>query len=435
VKITEEQAAARVRAVLGRPARDALEATIALEAWGGLTPRTALRLAPHAVASGTEPANSVRLQVPSGGATRQSYREVLGLIATLLATTAWVAPMAGALGSDATVAAWQIALPISIGLQWLLRRRHLTGADGIGRLRADQPVLVSMALLAVTVLAWLLVAPASALPGALMVTWVGGLLIVVRGWGIPYALALLAAIWALEAGLPLVTDIILVVSVTAFGVTAALLTSPPASGRPTPWRRSLPAGAIGGLTALLIIIDPAVEWSSMRPFPVFALVPALLGTLWAGTHLNRIWTVLVSSLASTSLVQRSTSGNRRVFTGIVLGAVGRLLLGTTLASFAVFLVMQGANTNEGELIRLLIGLGAFGVVGFLAALLESFSMVRAGLVLAVAALAAAAFSLSGLVSAPQGSTLVVAAAAAVIVSLVPLRSLVRNPDRTLATMI
>ncbi|MFP5345989.1 MAG: hypothetical protein ACLGIA_03030 [Actinomycetes bacterium] len=232
MRITEEQAAARVRAGLGRPPRDALEASVVLEAWGGLVPRAALRLAPHAMRRGPHGTTTPRISSSTGEVSNVSSREVLGLVVTLLATTAWAAPLADSLGPDAIGRGWRVALPISIGVQWLLRRRHLTDPDGVGRLREDRLTVAVGAALVVAVLVALLVSPALALPGALVVTWVGGLLVVVRGWGVPYGLALFLATWGLRVGLPAVQQMVLVVLLTAVLVAAALLTSPSPSSPP-----------------------------------------------------------------------------------------------------------------------------------------------------------------------------------------------------------
>ncbi len=403
-----------------------------LEAWGGLTARAALRLiSPAALGAGHRTPHD--LDRPTGSLNKVSKLEVIGLIATLLATTAWVAPLASALGPESTARAWKIALPVSIGLQWLLRRRYLTGAGGIGRLRQDRGVLAIGAAGVLVVLAALALNPDVALPGALVVTWVGGLVVVVRGWGVAYGAALVIAMAGLLLGIDVVVDIALVVVLTAVAVTAALLTSPLRKERPTPWRRSLPSALIGALLGTLIIIDPSVEWSSTRPFPVIALVPALLGTLWAGHHLDRIWTILLSALASTQLRDRTSRRNWRVFASIVLGAVGRLVLGTGVASAVTFLVLRGDATNETQLLRLLLGLGAFGLVGFLASLLEGFSRLGGALLTVGAALTSAALVVNG-PAFLAGQALLVAAVVALLAALVPVVRLVRQPDRTLATL-
>ncbi|WP_345714330.1 hypothetical protein, partial [Kineococcus glutinatus] len=316
-----------------------------------------------------------------------------------------MAPLAAALGDETTGRAWKLALPLSLGLQWLLRRRYLTDAEGIGRLRADGPVLRAGALACVAVPVLLCVAPERALPAALLVTWVGGLVVVVRGWGVPYALGLLAATGAMSLGVPVVVDVLLVVVFTEVAVVAAVLTSAPSASEPTPWRRSLAAGALGGASALLITLDPTVVWSSSSPFPVVALVPSLVGSLWAGHHLNRIWTVLLEALASTRLAERGARRNWRVFGGIVAGAFARLLLGTALASALAWAALRGMTTDTWGLVALLLGLGCYGVVGFLASLLESFSRLWGAAAVTAAALAASWLVVGGTTGGVLGSAL------------------------------
>lgn len=437
MRITADQAAARVRAGLGRPPQDALEATVVLEAFGGLGSRTALALAPGAVDGAAAPAEGVASRSAPGDVSTASTREVLGLVATLLATTAWVAPLAAALGGGPTDRAWKIALPVSFFLQWLLRRRHLDGPHGLGRVRADRPVLAVLALACLAVPALLLLDPVVALPAALVVTWVGGLLVVIRGWGLPYAASLLLATWALHLGVPVVVDIALVVALTGVALAAALLTSRPDRARPTPWPRSLATACIGGGTGLLIISDPAVEWSSGEPFPVVALVPSLLAGLWAGRHLNRIWTVLLDALASTRLTGRLDGPTWRVFAGIVLGALARLVAATAVLSLAAAALLADTPARQSELLYLLGGLGAFGLVNFLAVLLESFARVRSAALVVGAALAAAAtvvLAPAGLLPA-QLAPLPAAALAAGLAAVVPVVRLVRRPSRTLATLL
>lgn len=434
MKITTEQSAARVRAGLGRPPQDALESTVVLEAFGGLVSPTALRMARGTVDRSKPRPAAVVSRRSLGEVTPFSLREVLGLVATLLATTTWVGPLTDALGDSATARAWKIALPVSLFLQWMLRRRHLNGPQGLGLLRADHRVLAVMGVAVVGVCAGLVLQPVLVLPAALILTWVGGLLIVIRGWGIPYAACLLVATLAIGIGVPVVLDIIAVVLLTAGALGAALWTTPATTARPATWRRSLAAAAVGGTTGLLIVLEPAAEWSSGAPFPVFALVPSLLASAWAGHHLNRIWTVLLGALASTSLLDRDARPTWRVFAGIVLGAVSRLLLGTALLS-AVSLLLAPEKTQS-LLFRLLVGLGAFGVVNFVAALLESFSRVGSAMLVAasalVASLAGIAVPLAWLASA---SPLVLAALVAGLVAVVPIIRLVRQPDRTIATLI
>ncbi|WP_369070215.1 hypothetical protein [Kineococcus terrestris] len=443
MRITADQAGARVLAGLGRHPQDALEAAVVLEAWGGLTARTSLPLASGAVrgapaaGEGAPPRRVRPVRRERDGDDPRRTREVLGLLATLLATTAWFAPLSEALGRDVAARSWALALPLALGAQWALRRRHLSTPGGLGRLRRDRPLVVTGALLALLVPPGLLVAPELALPGALLVTWVGGMVVVVRGWGLPYAGALVLATAAAAAGVPAVLDVLAVVLVTAAAVVAAVGTLPVPKEGPVPWGRSLLAGALGAGTALLVVLDPAVEWSGQQPFPVVALLPSLLGGLAASRRLDSVWTVLVAALAVTTVQERAAARPRlaRVFARIVAGATARLLLVAAVCSALLLAVLQalpGPGAPVRELVPLLAGLAAFGLVGFLAGLLETFTRaVGAVLVVAAALAGSSAAALTGLVDVVPG--LLVAAAAASAAALVPLARLVRHPDRTLAT--
>ncbi|WP_432499198.1 hypothetical protein [Kineococcus gypseus] len=357
-------------------------------------------------------------------------RELLGLVAALLATTAWVGPLAAEFGAGTTERAWKLALPVSFALQWLLRRRWLTDADGLGRLRAERGPARVVAALSLLVPFAVLLAPERSLAAALVVTWVGGLVVVVRGWGVPYALALAVAAASVRAGLPVHVDVLAVVLLTQAAVVAAVLTRPPSARPPTPWRRSLPAAGVGAGTALLVVLDPSVGWTSSAAFPVVALVPSLLGSIWANRHLDRVWTVLLDALASTSLHEHARSRAGDVFGRIVAGAFARLLLLTTACSLVLGALLRLGGAGAGDVAGLLLGLGAFGVVGFLVGLLESYSRLAAAGAVVAGALAAQA--LAGGTPVPS---LAVAALVATAVAVPPLLRLVRQPARTLATLV
>ncbi|WP_432572589.1 hypothetical protein [Kineococcus sp. SYSU DK005] len=459
MRITEGQAAARVRAALGREPQDALESAVVLEAWGGLVPRVAMPLARSGTAAvrAAGPTGSAGIAGPAGSAqepgepgdpapaeepavrrqrevTPSDPRELLGLVAALLATTAWVGPLSAEFGTATTELAWKLALPVSFALQWLVRRRWLTDADGLGRLRAERGPVLAVGAASLLVPLGVLLAPAHALAAALVVTWVGSLVAVVRGWGVPYALALVLASAAVHAGLPVRWDVLAVVLLTQGTVAAALLTTAPSVRPPTPWRRSLPAAAVGAGTALLVVLDPSVGWASSASFPVVALVPSLLGSIWANRHLDRVWTVLLDVLASTRLREHARSRAAGVFGAIVAGAFARLLLVTAAASLVLGALLHRGGAPTSGVAGLLLGLGCFGVVGFLAGLLESYSRLVAAGAVVLAALAGEVLAASGAAGA-QVPPLAVAALAATAAAVPPLVRLVRQPARTLATML
>ena len=89
--------------------------------------------------------------------------------------------------------AWRLALPVSLGAQWLLRRRYLSGADGLGRLRREPWIaLPGLAMLG----AMAFVRPGGLLAVSLTTIWVGGFILTRRGWGPLFGLALiLVMIW------------------------------------------------------------------------------------------------------------------------------------------------------------------------------------------------------------------------------------------------
>ncbi|WP_432488959.1 hypothetical protein [Kineococcus sp. SYSU DK018] len=437
MRITEGQAAARVHAALGREPQDALESAVVLEAWGGLVPRVAMPLARGTAGTAARRARATATAAPvkrPREVTPSDPRELLGLVAALLATTAWVAPLAVEFGTAVTEGAWKLALPVSFALQWLVRRRWLTDADGLGRLRAERGLLTAAGAVSALVPLGVLLAPERSLAAALLVTWVGSLVVVVRGWGVQYALGLVLAVAAVHAGLPVRADVLAVVLLTQAAVVAALLTTPRSSSPPTPWGRSLPAGAVGGATALLVVLDPSVGWASASAFPVVALVPSLLGSIWANRHLDRVWTVLLDVLASTRLREHARSRAAEVFGGIVAGAFARLLLLTTASSLVLGAVLHADGADPAAVTALLLGLGCFGVVGFLAGVLESYS--RLGSAGAVVGVALAAEVLAGAGVLGDAVLPLAAAAVAATATAVPaVVRLVRQPARTLATML
>ncbi|MFP5347588.1 MAG: hypothetical protein ACLGIA_11250 [Actinomycetes bacterium] len=429
------QASARVQAALGRPPQDALEASVALEAWGGLVPAAALAVAGGTVLRHTggrgQPLR--RLATEDEGSSA-AVREVIGLVVTLLATTAWAGPLSAAFGRDAVATGWQVALPVTLALQWLVRRRYLTGGSvGLARLRGDRPVLAVASMLLLGLPVALVLGPDTALAGVLVLTWVAGMLLTVRRWGLGFAGWLVLSTVCLHAGLPAAGFLLISSVVTGALLALAVVTSSARSAPPTAWARSGVAALCGGIVAVLIVADPTVAWSGPGPFPVLALAPSLLAGVWASRHLNGVWTVLVSALSATGVLAAAAVPSR-LFGRLVAGALGRLVLGTAALSWGAFAVLDDGSVAAGSVARLLVGLGAFGVVSFVVAVLESFRRTVAALAVAASSVLSAGLAVAG-PALVAGWSLPVGALVALLVATPSLVAMVRRPERTLATLL
>lgn len=428
--LTEAQALELVAGQLGRAAQDPLEIAVVLEAWGGVAPELSLPLAiaiaPQAIVleSGTERAATI------APADRSMALGDVGFVIGVLFVGFWISSLADEFGLVAVDRAWRFALPVSLGAQWLLRRRYLSGADGLGRLRREP--WVALPLLAVLG-GIALVRPGGLLAVALTTIWVCGFILTRRGWGPAFGLVLILGAATLKLGLPPRVIIGSAALLATLGAVAAVRGSPPSLRRPGPWQRAVPAGLIGAGMGFLLVIEPRFAWHAQGVLPALTVVPSLIGSLWGGLHMTRLWEVMPHVLANTSVRRRGEGRIGRLTSRLLLESMLRLVLGATVVSAAVMLWVV-ADGQPREITRsLLVAHGVLAVAGLCVALLEAFG--RWGYALAATvfgcAVATGLHTVVGHDITP-GVRILWGAIACTVASTPPLVALLREPDRNIA---
>ena len=454
---------------LGRPVLDELEAAVVLEAYAGLPADQALRLGRQALrgssAVGRPPVDpTLRRSVVDGWSVLSDVAFVVGV----LAVGYWLSGQIDRLGLAEVDRGWRLALPVSLAAQWFLRRRSLTGPDGIGRLRHERSLLVPF----VAALVLLSLVPVGGpLAASLATTWIAGFVISRRGWGVAHALGSVGVL-ALFSSRPIAGLVLLSVA-SAAGAALAIVTTNKSDRLPGPASRSIASGGIGFCLALFLVAEPAVHWQASSLRASLTIVPALLGSMVGGVWMTRIWSVLPASLlnaplnapltaplenqttqsrpsslnrfsARPSSQGSSSQGSVSQVSGyghgvgwVFLGGLAAALFTTALASVAVLSFGGHASDALNSTTRLLlVAHGALAVCGLCVSLLEAFGSWAVGLA-AAATGAVLAFSLESILGhEPEpGLRILVGAAAAFVLSLVPLIRSVRRPAHRIAVTI
>lgn len=438
MRIGAAQARARVEAHLGRPAQDAVEAAVVLEAWGGLRARSALELGVAVVEidAREEPvARRGRTSARPASSPAAPRRQGLALATALLATVAWTTPLIRTFGVTTFQQAWHIALPVSLGAQWLLQRRCL-GTLAVGRTPRATASVLGAAVLAIAASSTL--GPGGMLAGALALAWLSVLVVVRRGWGFAYAGALTAVGVAMRlapgpAAAPALMALMLVVSTAALATAAR--TTPDPARRPSPWRFAVPAGLSGATVGLLIVLGARGPFAISPDLAVLGLMPALLGSLWTARHLTRLWELGSLPLAGTALpseqtrrrIRRRTPLARRV----LIGAAVRLGASTAVLSLMVLALADLRREDVHVVGSLLATTSGMALIGLLVALLEAFG--RQGWALSTAALASAPLVLrwQGIAIGSHGETVLASVLIGVLVGAWTVRRFLEDPHRSL----
>lgn len=426
-----------VEARLGRPAQDRLEAAVVLEAWGGARPPRGLQIAGDAVdAAPGPPARSVARPAASQPPDRAVVAEGLALVVAIVAVALWTRPFGHALGARVWDDTVRLALPITLGIQWTLRSRYLERAGGLAIMRRDGAAILGV----------LFVGCAAAhgdgarFAALLTVTWVGGAVLIRRGWGLLYVALLVAvAIDDNNGGDPrrsLATAAAATLLLAILGVATAG-TADGAPGRP---RRAVAAGLVGAGIGGLLVLDTSVGWGAQGVLPALALVPSTAGSFWGGYHLWHVYEAVPRALAGVPVEQADRATLRSPALVVLSGAFARLA-GTTLALSALALLVA-AHLAEPPSSAAAAGrialLGGFGLVA-LATLLLSLQHSLGFSSWALFTLACALVAESGVahLRAPPfaGSGLVTGAAVAVLLATPPVIGLFLRPGRVLATIL
>jgi hypothetical protein len=175
-----------------------LEATIVLEAWDGRPARSAMSAARALVSPDAHPAPSSSRVDPSGDQERRGViGEGVALVLSIVSIAAWAKPLSRELGPQALEDSIRVALPVAVALQWVLRSRYLSRRHGLALLAGDGLACCIPLVALEVVLALLPYGPVAAL---LVPIWVGGAVLTRRGWGLIYALGLVAVTVTLDRG-------------------------------------------------------------------------------------------------------------------------------------------------------------------------------------------------------------------------------------------
>ncbi len=317
-----QQARARVAARIGRPTQDVLEAAVVLEAWGGVRPRSALTLA-----SAQRDVSHLVVPIPIPTAEQPSARgsSVLGLFVSVLGTTAWTVPFVGALGATDLARAWQVGFPLTLALYYAARRRYPQGPEGVGVLRGDRIATVLSAVAAVAALVVMLTDVRAGFPPALALTWLGGALLVERGWWYVYSGLLALSAGAVLLHMPPDTTVAATLFLLLLCVAIAVRSAPTSNYRPLNSGPVACAALLGGLGGLLLVSGPSLG----GPFgdaTLLAVMPSLVGGVWAGRYSSRIWQRLPHALTAVDVRCRNPRAPLRLAVASVLvAALARLV--------------------------------------------------------------------------------------------------------------
>ncbi|MGB2711944.1 MAG: hypothetical protein WBC33_10540 [Conexibacter sp.] len=430
-QLEADEASRIVSARLGRPAQDAIEAAVVLEAWGGVPTVTALRLGAGIVPRDAQPALPGRRRAPADASDRESIvAEGIALLMAVLAIAAWAGPMSTQLGAATLETALAIALPVSLALQWALRSRYLSRRGGLRLVASD---VVPLALLAVAIETLLIAIPRSGpIVTTLVAIWVGGTVLARRGWGVAYGGLLMLEAVGLHAELSARLTLGCVAIVTVLAVAIAVhSSSTPSLEPPGNVRRALTAAAVGGLLGGLLVGDMSLGWGVHGAFPALALVPSVVGSFWGGYHLWRLHDEIPRGLLGVPLTEASGPIARSPLAAVAIGALVRLVAITVLLSGLV--LAAGIWTHGTDSPSVFVAFGCVALVCLLVSLLESLGCLRWALLSAAAGLAVelAANRWGG--AAPPGAGLIAGSVVGSALATVPLVGLLRAPGRVLAT--
>jgi hypothetical protein len=337
-----------VEARLGRRPQDKLEAAVVLEAWGGMRPPHALEVAADAVDHAHDrPDPSVANPRATQPRDKTVIAEGLSLLIAVVAVALWTLPFGRALGSEVWDGAVRLALPTTLGLQWLLRSRYLGRPNGLQVMRRDWPALACVLFIAGDLAVML--GERELVAVLLIVTWVGGTVLVRRGWGLIYVVLLVVVAVEVNLGVhPLATLSAVAVAtlVLAAYVVAVAGSTSDAAGRPS---RALAAGLLGAGIGGLLVLDTSIGWGTEGVLPALALVPSTAGAFWGGYHLWRFYDEVPRALAGVPVAEADRVALRGPAIGVLGGAIGRLVATTAVLSALAMLAatyVVGSPTTQ-----------------------------------------------------------------------------------------
>lgn len=431
-----EEAAAMVVARLGRRPVDALEAAVALEAWGGVEAPRSLALGPAIVDATRGRSQLWRKPILPRGQDhamedRPDYTQIIGAVAILLAIMMWIAALPTFRGESMGSLALE-AMPTGLGVQWFLQSRYLQGENNMGRLRALDVPSILLILTAVGV-AWMVGGDVGGLAAALVVVWSAGTVLIVRGWALPAAGFFVAAGVAGVLGTPTPVNVAVVVDLTFLAALLAVLTAPRTTRPPGEWGTVGIATSVGTMMGLLVAVgmSPGAVEVVASSSPMIALV--IIGAMWGSFHLNKLWVVTLSSpIDQRSEVPGHSLRDRMAV--VIHGAVARVL-GVGVASLPIGLVLAWSDYGVEALVPLLAFVLAMLVV-VLGSLVVGFGGGRrtAGSLLA-GCLVAIGMRAFGLDVSQAGLALAGGSIASLAILVRPVKQIIDDPGMSVATLL
>lgn len=431
-----EEAAAVVVARLGRRPVDALEAAVALEAWGGVEAPRSLALGPSIVDLTRGRSRQWRKPLLAKGQDAvvedpPDRAQVVGAVAVLLAIALWIAALPTFRGESMGSLALE-AMPTGLGVQWFLQRRYLAGADNVGKLRAIDLPSILVVLMAVAV-GWLVGGDVGGPSAALVVVWSSGMILIARGWGLAVAGVFLVAGVAGALGSPVSVNVAVVVDLCVLGAGIAVVTAPRANSPPGQWAPVMAATVVGVLMGLLVVVGLSATAVDVLSGASPALLVVILGAMWASFHLNKLWVVTLSSPVDHRGEVPGHSVRRRV-AAVIQGAIARSL-GVGVVSLPVGWALSWSDQGVKALVPLTAFVPAMLVV-VLCSLMAGFARVNWAIgALVAGCLAAVGTRAAGVEAVSAGLALAIGSVASLLILIRPLKQMIDDPGSSIATLI
>jgi len=350
-----------VRARLGRPAQDMLEAAVVLEAWTGAPPGRALADG-RRLMSGRPALPEVSVSAPPAAAKpRRKALEAAAFGVAVVAVAAWARPLRDLIGASGLRDALRVALPLTLAVQWTLSSRYLSRPGGVATLAA-RPALLAAGAAGLLIPAIAGAGAVGAVAALLTLLWCGGAIAARRGRPMGFAAAVALATPPLLAG----ASPWLVLSALVLAVAALAFAAPgPRCLHPGRWDRALLAGLIGAALGVLLVGDASLPWVA-TPGEALLLAPSILATVYGGGALWRLPAALSGALVGVRLHERPG----RAPTRLLLGALGRTVaISLALSLLCRELVPWPSSPVARE--AALCGFALLGLVTLLASLLEA----------------------------------------------------------------
>ncbi|MBA2545962.1 MAG: hypothetical protein H0V15_03695 [Solirubrobacterales bacterium] len=484
---TDDEARALLDARLGRDPQDALEATVVLEAWGGIQGSEVFELAASVVGRRDGNVPTSVYQRPHDEERRNTVADLLALLVAILSVAAWTVPLVHEVGASTVNRSLLFALPVAIAFQWILGSRYFSGGSPSEALGRHAGILV-VALGTLAALPWVGVSLPWALSGVFASVWVAGTLLAHHRLGLLYAVVVALAAVALHLEIPpmlvlgvaagfLVVAVFRTLVLSRGGIRGSLATpqlvpaafmvglagggiafsvpwavyaavvlvvvaalvavfaDDPASQAGLVHRRTVVAGFLGGGIGVALVLDSSIGWAIDGSTPALALLPATVGSFWAGRRLLSLRMTLTAGLLGTSLATADAAswGNPAVL--LFRGALARMGSATVVLSGLLVAGGRAVGFDTGP-VTLLLALGLLSAAGLLVSLLEALGSTRWA-VLCVAVVLGVEAAMRWLVSPPlfAGAGATVGGAVAATLAFVLLLLRLRTPGRLLATQL